>query len=891
MYRNEISRLLYQNALNKYRAAKRPRLSMRAKRTKFRQRFRKRLPNMPFPPAGLTRFNRRARRSFIDRSLRRQAIARSRKVVKRDLFDDQMKKIERRALKRGYTLIPRSVKLERAIEKKKFRKAVRQQRIERKHAFRKLTRQELRRSGLTEREVQEELNRRSRAGEPPLVPGEHRIFPGFAPRGFPGPGAPPGPRRGGPFDGPPSTPSTETDFDPSTPSTPRDPRVPRLRRMPPGGPLFPFPEEEGEEEEIFLPDDSPRLELEIPEFVVPEFLPRGERERIRSIHEATQEMESDIQRLEQFRRNLIRDFPDVPGIENAELDVDPRTGQVFVSRPTDAMARAFARRGDAELAEQVQLSRELAQDARIERTMTEQFQLEARIRIERLPAVITVGEYDALVDELRRDFPTVPDVEEQVVNMLQEHRRGEREEEEEQIERDEELDLMAEILGPAAPEEHETAEELIERTMEEEEAEKFITLARGPFAPERPSAVMIGRPHRGRVRPRTPPPPSPELKREIQKRIATSPELRMEMAEQQRADQIAKIEEERARRQLEEEQARRLLPSVPQLPVGTRRVTFQEPSPLIHSDLPARQPVMPGGEEFSERERRAGLTREERFQERALRLQIALSKEKLHDIASEQREKEFEKEFEKKMKEMKKKGKGKSKGGGLVSGKYSKRDIKAFQKQHDIQVDIFRMERERRAALHSRPIESIAAEADERRGRKPNKYMQAIKRVKKAYPYISDKDAMKGGQESFGEGKAKSGRKYKKKSEIRGEASRIASKTNPWIIHLKKVMPGLKKKYPGKSHKQIMGMVKETYTPVKKKKKKKGGNVEILPAQIVGSGKKGTAWMKHLKKMQKKFPNLTYGQCMMVGKKTYKNKKAMKKMKKMLKGGEFYGIK
>ena len=55
-YRSELENLLIQNALNKTRAERIPILEMIASRSKFKQKYRRRLPNMPFKPKIIEEF-------------------------------------------------------------------------------------------------------------------------------------------------------------------------------------------------------------------------------------------------------------------------------------------------------------------------------------------------------------------------------------------------------------------------------------------------------------------------------------------------------------------------------------------------------------------------------------------------------------------------------------------------------------------------------------------------------------------------------------------------------------------------------------------------------------------------------------------------------------------
>ena len=710
-YRRKLENLLYRSALDKSRAEKYPRLESRLERTKFTQRYRKRLPNLPFPPARLKRFE----ENTIARLLRR-GFRRDRKAKKkygepiRELYRDRMKKLERRALKRRYDLLPFSVKLERELGKDKFAKKVKAERKKRRKAFRKLSLQELRRSGLTETEVQQEIDRRLAKLAAPEFP-ELGADPEFFPE----------------------VKAEEPDL----------PEIGPPPSPPPGG--IPFLPLEEEEEQIFGP---------------------------------------------------------MAGEEEGEEETpSPRRGQL--PSPIHRLARPL--RVEEGLPEIMLLAEEMKE-------LVEEISA-SRQRMSLAMEQGLTGE-EALLEE-------------EVVQDIIERR----DEEEEEMARQRQISLTPEQLGEMARQR--TAEEIagIERREAAEQIEqerRDVPRTRGmppvPIAREKlPETVAFERAERFRAM------TEEERTADLRKRIKEMKEVREPAAERREEKFIKKTKQ--ILKKIKGESATKLLKEVEELgkPALEKRLAFEK---------------------------------------------------ELEDIARRQLEAEEEGEFEM-GKRLKKLFEGE--GAGLISGKYDKETVKNFMKQLKIQVDIFRLERERRAKIHERPIESIAAEALERSGRKPNKYLEVIKKVKKAYPHISDKDALKGGRESFGEGK-----KYKKKSAIRGEASRIAALTNPWIIHLKKVMPGLKRKYPKRPHKFIMKMVKETYTPVKKSKKKGG---EILPALMVAAGKKKKSGMeKHIKKIKKKYPNLSEEQCMMIAKRTYKNPKAMKKVKKLLRGGDFFGI-
>lgn len=190
---------------------------------------------------------------------------------------------------------------------------------------------------------------------------------------------------------------------------------------------------------------------------------------------------------------------------------------------------------------------------------------------------------------------------------------------------------------------------------------------------------------------------------------------------------------------------------------------------------------------------------------------------------------------------------------------------------------------------------ALAAREERGLGKGGGKYVDYIKRVKKVYPNLSQKDAVGGIKFAYGHGKP---------CKTRSEAAKEGAKKNPWIIHLKKKLPGLKKKYPNKTHKEIMGMVSETYkkkggTATQKlknyhvsqsskriKRSAKLGNrgIRLKAGNYVSGGRKRklTQWDRHLHKLGKLYPYFTYKQLMMIGKKTYKNPGAMRKIESML---------
>ncbi len=706
-YRSELENLLIQNALNKTRAERIPILEMIASRSKFKQKYRRRLPNMPFKPKIIEEFEEDAILEFIRKSMLKQAKYLSIRRSKKKLFKKRIKAIEKGTAKRKFRPLSLSVKLERAIHKQRFKKLTRKERKKRRTAFALLTLEELRRAGLTETEVQAELERRREKAEklaarlaarpalPALAPPV-----GFPPRPI---AFPPGPPAGPPPRGPPGPPRAPTRA------------LPILPRLPP----------EEEEEEIM-----------------------GEmiRQRIAEGVSGEEVLEARQQLLQEGRVSpapIPRRFPPVPIRQETFLEPSP-----ILERQLEGVLEEPERR---EIFRRVRGP-------------------ERQVIFSR-PQPITEAELERLSPR--------------ELQQLVEHERRLREEAEQVLIETEAERIRRQIELPG-----ETLEEELARvTAERLEARR---LGEDIEATTARIEAQIERSRR---------------QREEVERMLGLPEEEME-------EELARVTAERL-------EAHRLGEEV------------EESTARIEAQL-----------EMSRRQREEG--------ERVLGL-------------------------------------------GLISGKYDKETVKAFNEQLDQQVDLFRMERERRARVHERPIESIAAEALERSGRKPNKYIAAIKKVKKAYPHISSKEALKGGhkgeRESFGQG----GKKYKVKSEIRGAASRKAALTNPWIIHLKKVMPGLKKLYHGKPHKFIMAKVKETYKPVKKDKKKdkkKGG--DILPALMVAAGKKkkkrSSKYMKHLKKIQKKYRHLTIEQCKLISDKTYKNPGAMKKMKKLMKGGDFYGM-